>query len=86
MSTGGGGRGETDSTGDCKTVSGNKLTLHNLTSVTPNGIFPTYSRRACLLIVLPANGTVVLRVMAAGATGTGGCATCPVAKKIMKNT
>lgn len=34
-------------------------TIHFFTSVTPNGILPTYNRLACLLIALPANGTVV---------------------------
>ena len=39
-----------------------------LTSVTPKGMFPTYSLRACLLIALPAKGMVVLSVMDAGGT------------------
>lgn len=38
------------------------------TSVTPNGILPTYRRRACLLMALPAKGIVVLRVIAAAGT------------------
>ena len=34
------------------------------TSVTPNGILPTYRRLAWRLIALPANGMVVFRVIA----------------------
>ena len=41
-------------------------------------MFPMYSRRACLLMVLPANGIVVLRVR--GAAGIGRAGIWPAAK------
>jgi len=39
------------------------------TSVTPNGMLPTYNLRACLLMALPAKGTVVFVIFVVG-TGT----------------
>lgn len=61
------------------------LYIHHaiLTSVTPKGMFPTYNRRACRLIALPANGTEVSNVNAALGTVIV-CGICPAAKRNKK--
>lgn len=48
----------------------------NHTSVTPNGIFPTYKRLACLVIVEPTTGTA-----AAGVSATTFAGIWPAAEK-----
>jgi len=48
----------------------------NNTSVTPNGMFPTYNRLACRVIVDPTTGTAVC-----GVSGMVLAGICPAAKQ-----